>query len=322
MAAALQQIRNDLPAKIRHRLLAIAPDETSVRKRGFPVSDARRARRIEEIGTAFAFGYQQALVTNGATGPLTSGLRELPAANLGFGIEGAAMALAMLDYVTPWNRSRIESFLSHVAHRHVYVAHIGVGWAIARMRGNVSKALRRLDPLLGWLAVDGIGFHEGYFHWPKRIERQSVPRRLTGYQKRAFDQGLGRSLWFVKVADCRSVAETVDRFPSARRADLWSGAGLAAAYAGGADRSELEILCDRAGAFRAELAQGAAFAAKSRQRAGNPAAHTELACRVFCDLGSGDAAAVTDAALDAIGPRPDYEAWRQHVQRHIEANFS
>jgi hypothetical protein len=53
------------------------------------------------------------------------------------------------------------------------MAHVGIGWAIARLpwlRRRIEQPLNRLDSLLRWLAVDGYGFHEGYFYWPDYVE--------------------------------------------------------------------------------------------------------------------------------------------------------
>src|SRR5262249_28067850 len=133
----------------------------------------------------------------------------------------------------------------------------------------------------------------------------------------AFDQGLGRSLWFVEGADVTKIPETVRTFDSARWADLWSGIGLAAAYVGGAEADALGAMRAAAGPYEPALAQGAAFAAKARQRAGTPAAHTDLACQILCGLSANEAADVTDDALEDLseaGPLPAYEVWRRRVQ--------
>jgi Protein of unknown function (DUF1702) len=70
---------------------------------------------------------------------------------------------------------------------------------------------------------------------------------------------------------------------------MWSGVGLAATYAGLASESVLRDLCDFAGPLWPQLAQGAAFAAKARQRAGNLTPYTELAAKVLCGLSATDA---------------------------------
>src|SRR6185436_14746696 len=112
--------------------------------------------------------------------------------------------------------------------------------------------------------------------------------------RRAFDQGLGRSLWFVSGANVDRARAWIEAFAPTRRRDLWSGVGLAATYAGGLDRAGLEALRSAAPDYRAELAQGAAFAAEARRRAGNLVAHTETACAVLCDLSAEGAARITE----------------------------
>jgi hypothetical protein len=147
------------------------------------------------------------------------------------------------------------------------MTHVGVGWAIARvpwLRRNVDKCLAQLDPLLGWLAIDGYGFQSGFFHAPNSIGAKTYPNGLSKYARRVFDQGLGRSLWFVEGADVSRISLTIASFHNTRRADLWSGIGLASAYAGGADGPALECLREAAKGYITHMAQGAAFAAKAR----------------------------------------------------------
>jgi hypothetical protein len=100
----------------------------------------------------------------------------------------------------------------------------------------------------------------------------------------------------VKGADVAAVASAIDAFPAARRGDLWSGAGLACAYAGGCGRAAIESLRAAADGHLPALAQGVAFAAKTRQRAANLNPHTEIVCRLICGNTAEETAAITDAA--------------------------
>jgi hypothetical protein len=305
--------------RLRRRLLGISVAETSVARRGFRVGDAEVRDRLERIGRAFLQGYHAAIEEGRpeALGPLLDavdpGLR-------GFAFEGAAMALALLDHITPGRGERLAELLCGPGADHIYMVHVGVGWALARLpwlRRDPRRCLARLDPLLRWLALDGYGFHEGYFSWRRFVERQAVPGRLSGYALRAFDQGLGRSLWFVDGGDAGRIPATIADFDPERRADLWSGVGLACAYAGGAERSAIEALRDASGPHRPHLAQGAAFAAKARRRAGNPQDDTDRACAVLCGLSADEAAAATDDALADLPPDaevPAYEAWRTRIR--------
>ena len=226
------------------------------------------------------------------------------------------MALARLDAVVPNRPPRLTRFMDTWAARHVYMAHVGAGWAAARLRRSPERTRAGLDPLLGWLSVDGYGFHEGYFHPERTVSRGLRPRRVRGYAARAFDQGVGRSLWFVEGAQAERIAHTIRRFGGERHSDLWSGVGLAAAYAGGVTVDELRALQAHAGAHPRHLAQGAAFAAEARARAGNPAAHTDTACTIFMSRSARDAAILVRkcrVGLADTARMPAYEAAPRRV---------
>ena len=304
-------------AWLRKRILGISLDEASFARRGFREAEPSARRHLEDIGRTFLRGYNATLADQDLTA-LEDYLNSLPLETRGFAFEGAAMGLSLLDCLIPWRNTRLQSFMNGPGRAHVYMAHVGVGWTLARLRLSIEKTLSRMDPLLRWLVIDGFGFHQGYFYWKRHVEEFATPGRLTGYAKRAFDQGLGRSLWFIGGADARYISATAQSFPEARQADIWSGVGLACAYAGGTNEAGLITLRDATGPYMAHLAQGAAFAAKARLRANNIAPHTERACESFCNLSTEAAAAVTDFALEGLpldGAEPAYEIWRARIQK-------
>jgi len=312
--------RRSLGSTLRLRLFGIAPEETTFRRRGFRGATLAAREHLEQVGPAFAAGYHAALVEGGG-GALVNRLLATDLAWRGFAFEGAAMGLALLDRLLPWRRDRWQRFLAGPGAPHAYMVYVGAGWALARLPGRVPRALNQFDPLLRWLVVDGYGFHEGFFHWRRYLDGAPVPPQFAGYARRAFDQGFGRSLWFVNGANPALVAETLAGFPEARRADLWSGIGLACAYAGGAhDPAALRALRHAAGSWWSALGQGAAFAAKARCRAGNLVDHTEAACEVLCGTWAEEAAQLTDASLENLprdGAEPAYEVWRRRIQARI-----
>jgi hypothetical protein len=227
------------------------------------------------------------------------------------------MALALLDWLTPWCRDRVHRLLAGAGQAHVYLVHVGVGWAWARLPVRPERAMTRFDPLLRWLIPDGFGFHDGFFHAGECRDGRSAPGRLTGYARRAYDQGLGRSLWFSLGAEADAIARAIAGFNPARQADLWSGIGLAAVYAGGMSPDALVALKNSARTAGDHLALGAAFAAKARCRSGHVTPAAEAACQVLCGTSLEAAAAVTDAARTALpqtGEEPAYERWRRAVR--------
>jgi hypothetical protein len=308
-----------LSGSMRRRLFGRRAGETSYVQRGFRGATAEVQTRLERIGAAFLGGYHAALEHDTQT-DLVSALNSVELELRGFAFEGAAMGLGLLDFLTPWRRARITEFLRGAGDAHAYMVHVGAGWVWARLPINVRRARQRLDPVLGWLAFDGWGFHEGFFHWAKYIAGQPPPKKLKGYERRVFDQGLGRALWFVNGGNIELFARTISDFSPDRRGDLWSGIGLAATYAGIISETSLGELREKAGAFQPQLAQGAAFAAKARQRAGNLTDYTSLATKILCGLTAADAARLTDTALEnlpADSDVPAYEIWRRRIQNHF-----
>lgn len=304
--------------RLRVALLGISEDEVDFERRGFLDPGTSVRNHLEEVGRSFLRGYIAAL-DEGRGVSLGPPLEAVPAAYRGFAYEGAAMALALLDVFFPW-RSRLRELLAGPGDPHTYLVHVGAGWALARLPMRPERFLARLEhPQRRWLAMDGFGFHQAYFHPRETVEDQEIPRRVRGYQRRAFDQGVGRSLWFVRGALVDVVADTVGRFPEHRRGDLWSGVGLAACYAGGVEPAAIERVRALAGPYRAELAQGAVFAAEARRRAGNLTPATERACEVLTGVGAEEASGwARECGEDLPADRaqePAFEVWRQRIMQ-------
>jgi len=307
--------------QLRRRLFGISPAETSIARRGFTVTNPNVQERLELIGQTFAEGYHAALLHLEAQS-LAAALEQIEPEQCGFAYEGAGMGLALVDTITPWPTRYLLDFLHGPGQPHAYMIQIGVGWAVARLKRPATGWLARLDPVANWLLMDGFGFHETYFDWPTVLNKQAVPKRLTGYARRGFDQGVGRALWFVQGASVDRIVATIDAFPAARHNDIWAGVGLASAYAGGVTDNIIEDLTDAAGAEnRAALAQGVVFATKTRYRAGNPADQTDMACRICCGFSPIDAVKLFDTAgqnLPTGGALPAFEVWRQRIQQHLQ----
>jgi enediyne biosynthesis protein E3 len=306
----------------RRSILTPNVTETKLSTRGFTEKDTASRELLETIGETFLKGYAYA-VEAPAVEAAEERLEEIPARFRGFAYEGAAMGLTVLDGLPFGGSRRLASLLAGRGNDHIYMAYVGIGWAMARLPRFRWSRIQAPDPLLRWLVLDGYGFHQAYFSTDRYVHAQYREPRFPwpggedgAYADRAIDQGIGRAMWFVGGTDPDLVADLIDRFPESRRSDLYSGAGLAATYAGGVDEDELRTLVERAGPYADRLAQGSAFAAKARIRAGLLVPHTELATRILCGLSAADAAGICDRQ-HPVGRAPNgvpaYEAWRRGI---------
>ena len=286
----------------------------------FSPGDQQAALRLETVIWTVTKGCQLTL-QNSRPEALAQRLSAYEAEIRGFAYEGAGTGLAALDCVFPW-KNRTKEFVDGLGAPYIYAIHIGAGLALARLKRRPEPFLKRLDPVVGWMAIDGYGFHEGFFARRRFVEQQVVPAHLSAYGRRAFDHGMGRAIWFLAGGNIDEVATIIGRFALARHADLWGGIGLACGYTGGVERAAIETLQVASGPYAADLAIGAAIAANARQRAGSPAPYAELACQVLCGVPIKQASQLVERAfvdLPPDGAQPAYAVWRQRIGAQLAA---
>ncbi|ROQ23222.1 uncharacterized protein DUF1702 [Streptomyces sp. PanSC19] len=309
---------------LRRRLLTPPVSETTMEVRGFHVKNAEAKTRLEYIGEVFLRGYAYA-VEAGSPAEAEELLETVPRDMRGFAYEGAGMGAAVYDSL-PGHGGRLDGLLAGRGRDHDYMIYVGVGWAMARLPKFLWPDISATDPLLRWLALDGYGFHQAYFKTDAYVRTPEIqhPFRWNGghnhYTLNAVDQGIGRALWFVGGTDPDVVTSLIRAYPERRHSDLYAGAGLACAYAGGVTEDELARFVEGAGRHRWALAQGSAFATEARVKAGTVIDHTHLAARVLCGTTAERASQVCrDTRPQALtgGASPAYETWRRDIAAEL-----
>lgn len=304
--------------------------EVSFAGRGFPVTPSPATTRLEAIPQTVVCGFEWGIDARDQW-EVERRLNMVDPELRGFAYEGVTMAFTIRDVMRPGRGRRTRDLLLGPGQPHIFLAYIGIGFAMARLpRPLWKKVMPDLTgsafyPTMSWLAVDGYGFDKAYFHTRRWVDEQQVPSRYPwegspDYFPRAVDQGIGRALWFIHGAQAPDVAAAVERFAGHRRADLWSGVGLAASFAGGCTPDGLATLLRAAGEHRPELAQGVVFAVTARHIAGAVPEHTEVAASALTGLSVDDAVALAvGSAVDASDGAavPAYERWRQQVRAYF-----
>jgi hypothetical protein len=293
------------------------------------VDDPAKQERIEAIGASFLQGYH-ASIENNSLDSLQQQLESTPIDHRGFAYEGAAMGVGLTAALLPWRRSTFAEFLLSEWNHYPYLSHVGLGWALARIPGAMRRFTNNLiaarsfeieaaspSSLLSCLVLDGYGFHQGFFAWEKHVQAMVEPRGLPPEGLPVFRQGVGRSLSFVLGMDATRIANAIHRFPQSRQSDLWSGVGLATAYAGGFEEEDVQQIKRLAAQALPAFAQGIAFAAQARQRAQHVPEHTHQVCQLVWGRSVESVAqltATTLAQLPPSSPLVAYRAWRERLQ--------
>src|SRR5579859_7926058 len=193
----------------RLRCRIFLPDQSEVKfeRRGFSAPDLTRQANLEKVGTIFLEGFAYGM--GGRSIPeIESSLETIEPAFRGFAYEGCSMALGVRDGISPLRQHWVDDLLASRGAAHVYMAYIGVGWAMARLPRLRWRAIEPRDPLLRWLVLDGYGFHQAYFRTAKYLDGQyqaPIPGWPSQYANRVVDQGIGRALWFANGSDVAAV---------------------------------------------------------------------------------------------------------------------
>lgn len=302
-------------------MFAIPRRDWTFDRRGFPDADPEKRKHLERIIRVFVDGYHWTL-EDGRPEKIFARLSAIEPEFRGFAYEGVALCYAAFDILFPGKRNRWITFQQGLGEPQSFLMHVGYGLALAQLGRRAEEALTRLtDPGERWLAIDGYGFHQTYFHWRKFVEDKAEPP-VTGYPRRAFDQGMGRALWFGQGADVERVIHSIATFEEGRRRDLWSGVGVAATFAGGVGPDELKRLLEASNEYEPHLKQGSIFSTRLRDRAGTVIPYTHVACETLCEMTVAEASGMVDAAFEGLPPdgeEPAYEILRQRVQQQLAA---
>jgi hypothetical protein len=319
---------------IRKRLLTPPMETTSFAIRGFAVDTPARSV-LEESARHVTMGFEIAVEQKGVDA-IAERLELLETQFRGLGYEGAGMALALRDAMSPRpGTHKLDSFfgVGGAGAHQIFMGYIGIGFALAHLpkflwrRTWPDQSKLPESPAVNWMILDGYGFHEAYFKTEKWVHQQHISppvpwRGPHDYVLRVIDHGIGRAMWFVNGGDVDRLTTMIKGFAPSRSSDLWCGAALAATYAGGVGEEELVRFVKNSWDYRPAVAQGAVFAIKQRVLSNLITPHTELASQILCEMSAEEAAALTDPAraeLPEGSSIPAYEIFRSRIQSHFSA---
>jgi len=198
--------------------------------------------------------------------------------------ESASMMLGLRDLSKGTELNEWTKFYLRAGKEHSFHMDIGLGWAYAKCAITPDPNLNSLHPMMRWMIFDGMGYYNALFRGRRTIKNQTVPEGIDGEDKKGYDQGLGRRLWYMASGDVSKVMAFIQSFPSSRHPDLWRGVGIACGYVGGNAREDLEMLILSSGEYKPQLCAGIALAAISRSASNSSTDDIETASLMLCRM--------------------------------------
>lgn len=236
------------------------------------------ASRMETIKTGFQYGKETASKIENLDelinilGNDTSEFRSIV-------FEGASMELALKGFASG-SMEKWKSYL-HKKQEHAAQIFVGLGWAIAQEKITDLSFINDCGDLMTMRTWDGAGYFDAVFRQRQTIKSQNRLEYIPLKEFSSYDQGMGRSLWYIAKGDTAKMSELIALFDASRKNDLWRGIGIACCYVGGSDETILKALLSLAGEHKNQLSIGGRLVAKSRIEANTMTQDVELALKIW-----------------------------------------
>lgn len=237
---------NDDSKRLRFLLAKLLPADL-VDKTGRKSNDV--TDRLLHARKLFVLGYQEALKASKEDLPTL--FNKATGNSRGFALEGAAMAVTMIDELDKSDKGLLALLLSGKQEHERELCAIGVGWASARLRYPaqwIPSCIYELQPV-----IDGYGFYQGFFNGYKPKESQYF--KLVQQEHEAYFNGIGRSIWFTLADSLKKINTTIAKYTDEAKGALWCGVGTACIFTGNDDH--LKKLMELAGSYETAISEGA-----------------------------------------------------------------
>jgi hypothetical protein len=235
--------------------------------------------------------------------------------------EGVAMGLAVKD-LFEGTLLRWHAFMRNSRHEFLPHIHVGLGWAIAKQKLPSLRCLDSIQPLLKSRVMDGFGYYDGTFKQIQSVKNKVRPACILPSDFAAYDQGLGRSLWYSNKGEVEKINAIIQEFPVGRQPHLWRGVGIASIFVGKFPDTSLEDLMIAASKNKIQLGMGAAIVAKARTETKTITQDVEKACRKWCEISVDQATSIT-TNIESINEREidGYNLWLKGLESELSAGI-
>lgn len=181
--------------------------------------------------------------------------------------EGASFAIAQKSISNNGDLELWMSFKDSTKGLHDSQIHVGLGWALASLNVKIEDHTSSFTPYMISRVIDGYGYYCAIFKRCIAIRTAQVPDSIIEQNKMAFDQGIGRALWYLAEGNLEKLSLLISILPENRHADLWRGIGIAFSYVGGAKLDYIQEMKTMSGKYINDFKAGVALALYSRMKA-------------------------------------------------------
>lgn len=183
------------------------------------------------------------------------------------GYESASYVLGELDLQDKNDLKNWSKLYASADENHRFHMIIGLGWSIAKS-GNSTLPVADWedDRVFRSMVLDGMGYYYALYRPRRTLTKKIYPDWLMGDDLKAFDQGIGRRLWYLYHDNQTKLIEILSTFSEDRIPSLYTGIGIAFTYVSGFDEREVVSLKKMAGPNWKEMRKGFLIGSLSRAK--------------------------------------------------------
>ena len=227
--------------------------------------------------------------------------------------EAASMGIAINSIKSNNALADWHNFYQIFGLSHATQIHVGLGWALAELNLDINSYINELEPHYKYRVVDGFAYYHGKFKRRQAVRMQEIPENLNSFGIRAYNQGLGRSLWYLAQGEVEKLHRLIDIFPIERRFDMWRGVGVAVAYVGGVKPIVIEELMKLSGNYLPAFKCGIAIAVQTKEKAKVTSNDTSL----ICATATGENHSIICEKLNQLEKNGDYFNWLKNIEAEL-----
>jgi hypothetical protein len=222
--------------------------------------------------------------------------------------EAASMTLLSSDFKKNGSNQTEQWKNFYSTHQSLHETQLltGYGWALAVHQKKPSDFLDQFDPLVSMRILDGYGYYYGLLRSRISVQNIQIPDDINKDLLFAFDQGLGRSLWYLSKGDLEKLMTMLEKFPDERKPNLWRGIGIASAYLGGIDAPTYHKLNQLAVNNHKQFVVGVLVAINTRMQSNSFTKYIQTACTMLTDFNVNSAFKFTEDTKKKAG---NYKEW-------------
>lgn len=165
--------------------------------------------------------------------------QSIPKEFISVAFEGFSMGIAVKSIIEKQSLTDWRLFFENHGLKHASQVYVGLGWALCQLNQPLEKILKTIDAKWKLRVLDGYGYCSALLKRRSTIRNQEIPENLPRQLQAGFNQGVGRSLWYIVKGDIERLKHIIELFENDRHSDLWRGIGIAVTFVGGIGSLEM-----------------------------------------------------------------------------------